>query len=178
MSTQDEALTISNPRLLSAVYFSLLSIIVTIGLDTLLYALGVKQFMPISKAIFLSVVVAAIFGALFGKRIIHSEKPYRGHVFLWAFLMVILSLPVYNVGFLYLIREHHTELFSTASIGHLLYLYLFVLGYSFILAGVWVAIAAGLAAIYLRSHVVYYILQSQYKRRRNSDTSTKGSQNK
>jgi hypothetical protein len=46
---------------------------------------------------------------------------------------------------------------------------LFVLLYSFILAGVWLAIVAGLAAVYLRGHIVYYILQSQNQRPQHLD---------
>lgn len=158
---RDEALSISNPRLLTAVYFSLLAIVATIFIDTLLYAIGIEQLLPISKAIFLSVIMAACFGALFGKRIIYSEKPYYRHTFFWAFLMVIVALPFYNFGFLFLLKENHSTLFAHATLSHLVYLYLFVSLYSFILAGVWLAIVAGLAAIYLRGHIVYYILQSQ-----------------
>jgi len=158
---RDEALSISNPRLLTAVYFSLLAIIATIIIDTLLYSIGIEQLLPISKAIFLAVMVAACFGALFGKRILYSEKPYFKHTFFWAFLMVIVALPFYNVGFVFLLKENHASLFNHATLSHLIYLYLFVLLYSFILAGVWLAIVAGLAAIYLRARVVYYILQSQ-----------------
>ena len=168
MNTQDEALTISNPRLLAAVYFSLLAIITTIALDTLIYVLGISQFLPISKAIVLGVIVAACFGALFGERIVHSEKPYCRHVFLWAFLMVISALPVYNLGFLYLLQENHADLFIRASLTHWVHLYLLVLGYSFILVGLWLAIAAGLAAMYLRGYVVYYIMQSLCQRRKRS----------
>ena len=164
MKTQDEALTISNPRLLAAVYFSLLAVIATIAIDTVFYALGVEQLLPISKEIFLAVVVAAFFGALFGERIVHSEKPYYRHVFFWAFFMVIAALPVYNIGFIFLMRETHAPLFAHASLTHIMYLYLFVLVYSFILAGVWLAIAAGLAAMYLRGYLEYYILQSLYQR--------------
>ena len=54
--------------------------------------------------------------------------------------------------------------FAHASLNDLLELYLFVLIYSFIMAGLWLAIRSGIAAIYLRGHVVYYILQSTYQR--------------
>lgn len=168
MTKHDEALTLSNPRLLAAVYFSLLAIIATLAIDTALYILGVEQFLPISKEIFLAVIVAASFGALFGKRIVHSQQPYRKHVFFWAFLMVIAALPVYNLGFIYLLKETHASLFAEATLTHIIYLYLFVLGYSFILAGVWLAILAGLAALYLRGYLEYYILQSLYQRRNES----------
>ena len=161
---QDEALTISNPRLIAAVYFGMLAIVANIVIDTLLYAIGIEQLLPISKAILLATVVAASFGALFGERIVHSKVPYKKHVFYWAFLMVILALPIYNFGLLFLLKENHADLFAHADWIRLIYLYLFVLVYSFILAGIWLAIIAGLAAIYLRGHVVYYILKSHYKK--------------
>ena len=167
MKTQDEALTLSNPRLLSAVYFSLLAIIATIAIDTVLYNLGVEQLLPISEEIFLAVIVAALFGALFGERIVHSERPYRKHVFFWAFFMVIAALPVYNLGFISLLRSNHASLFNHASLTHVMYLYLLILVYSFVLAGIWLAIAAGLAALYLRGYLEYYILQSLYQRHKN-----------
>ena len=72
MDTKDEVFSISNPRLLSAVYFSLLAIIVTIAIDMVVYALGIKQFLPVATEIFLGVIVAACFGALFGKLIVYS----------------------------------------------------------------------------------------------------------
>lgn len=164
MKKKDEALTISNPRLLTAVYFSLLAIIATIAIDFVLYLFGVEQLLPISKEIFLAVVVAAFFGALFGEHIVHSVRPYRKHVFLWAFLMVIVALPVYNMGFIYLMKEEHSPLFIHASLTQIVYLYLFVLSYSFILVGIWLAIAAGFAAMYLRGHLEYYILQALHQR--------------
>lgn len=166
MDKQDEALTLSNPRLLAAVYFSLLAVIATLAIDTVFYALGVEQLSPIYKEIFLAVIVAATFGALFGERIVHCERPYYKHVFFWAFLMVITALPVYNIGFIFLIKETHPSLFAHASLIHVMYLYLFVLAYSFILAGIWLAIAAGLAAMYLRGYLEYYILQSLYQQRK------------
>jgi hypothetical protein len=166
MKTQDEALTISNPRLLSAVYFSLLAVIATIFIDTVLYLLGVEQLLPIAQEIFLAVVVAAVFGALFGERIVHSEAPYAKHVFFWAFLMVITAIPIYTAGFFYLMKENHSTLFMNASFTQLIYIYLFVLLYSFILAGLWLAIVAGFAALYLRAYLVYYIVQSLHQRKK------------
>lgn len=165
MNTRDPALSLSNPRLLSAVYFSLLAIIATIVIDSVLYELGVQKILPIFQAILLAVVVAACFGALFGERIIHTPKPYRSHAFLWAFFMVIVSLPFYNLGFIYLLQKEHIEAFAHVNFMHLVYLYWFVLGYSFIIAGLWLAIIAGVAAIYLRGYLVYHMLSTLSRQR-------------
>lgn len=164
MKPKDNALEISNPRLLSAVYYSLLAIIVTIMLDVLIFALGMEKLLPIYKAIFLAVTVAALSAALFGKRIIQSPTPYHMRVFLWGFFMVILALPIYDLGLVYFIQEYHPAKFAHATGYVLLQLYLFVLIYSFIIVGLWLAILSGFAAIYLRGHVVSYILQATYQR--------------
>lgn len=163
---QDEALTLTNPRMLSAIYFSLLSILVTIALDTLFYVMGVEELLPIFKAILLAVVIAASFGALFGERIVHCETPYKMKAFWWSFLMIIAALPVYTLGFLLFLQTHHSNVFDSASVQEMIYMYFVVLLYGFILAGFWLAIIAGLAGMYLRSHLVYYLLHSLNVRRR------------
>jgi hypothetical protein len=156
----DEAPTLSNPRLLAAVYFSALAIIFTLTIDTLIYLLGIDQLIPLFKAIILAVLVAGGFGMLFGKRIIYSVQPYKKHVFWTAFLMTTLAIPVYNIGFVYLLHETHGTLFVHSTFMYWLTVYFIVLIYSFIVAGIWIAILTGLAAIFLRGHLVYYLLHS------------------
>ena len=168
MNTYDEAQNLQNPRLLSAVYFGLLSIIAVLASDALLYALGVGKLLSLSKAIGLSMCTAALVGALFGKTILHSNITHRTHTFLIGFLMVITAYPFYNLGFLYLLRDNHPSLFAHASTTHLIDMYFYTLGYGFLISGFWVAIYSGLAAIYLRKHVVYYVVRSVNQRRRNA----------
>jgi hypothetical protein len=158
---KDEAISISNPRLLSAAYFSLLAIVVTIMLDALLYGIGIKQLLPTFQAVLLAAIFAACFGAIFGEKIIHCPKPYKRRVFLWGFLMVLVALPFYDIFFLYFLNKAHPKILDGLSLGNVLLTYLFIILYSFLLAGLWLAIAAGLAAMYLRGHVVYDILHSK-----------------
>lgn len=99
MRKDDEALSISNPRLLSAVYFGLLSIVATVIFDAIFYAFGVTQLLPAFQAILLAVIMASCFGALFGQRIIRTQKPYRRRAFLWGFVMVLAALPIYALIF-------------------------------------------------------------------------------
>jgi hypothetical protein len=168
MRIKDEALTISNPRLLSASYFALLAVIATIIIDTLLYAFGVEQILPSFQLVLLSTILAGCFGAIFGEKIVHCQKPYRYKAFLWGFIMVLAALPFYSLIFLYLFSRHHHQIFSGLSFSNLLALYLFVVLYSFLLFGLWLAIASGLAAIFLRGHLVYDILDSKNERRKSS----------
>lgn len=166
MEKNDEALALPNARILSAVYFGVLSILATIVIDILLYIAGIGELIPTFKAVLLATIIAAIFGALFGEKIIHCKKPYNFSAFKWGFLMVLLALPLYDLGFLWLIQEHHAQNFSGASLLNWLLVYGILLLYSFIFAGLWLAIIAGFAAMYLRGHLVYDIMHSD----KNEDT--------
>lgn len=167
MSAEDDVLTLSNPRLLSAIYFGLLAIIATIFIDLVFYFIGVEQVIPLFKAILLATFIAAVFGAGFGERIVHHQKPYRGAVFWLGFAMVLLAVPVYDLGLSYFIIEHHPSLFSDAGWLEYGHFYLMVLMYSYIIFGLWLALFAGLAAIYLRSRLAYYLLRTTSERKRN-----------
>lgn len=161
MKKTDEAMQVSNVRLLAAVYFGLLAVIGTIIIDVILYLLGVAEILPIFKSIILSAILASLFGALFANKIIHCKKPYKLKAFGWAFLMVLLALPIYNLILILFIYQQHMEVFAAATVMQYVYLYFIYLFFTFILAGLWLAILAGFAAIYLRSHLVYDILHSQ-----------------
>ncbi|MCC5791676.1 MAG: hypothetical protein JJT82_03595 [Legionellaceae bacterium] len=161
MTRKDEALNMPNARLLSAVYFGLLAVVATIIIDTLLYLMGVGELIPTFKAVVLATLIAVIAGAIFGKKIIYSKRPYQKTAFKWGFLMVLVALPFYDFGFMWVIQHHHPESFSTASLANWLLLYVILLVYSFVLAGFWLAIAAGFAAIYLRGRLVYDIMHSE-----------------
>lgn len=164
MDKRDEALTLSNPRLLCAVFFGLLAIVMTVVVDTILYSLGIEKILPTFQAIILDVIIASIFGALFGKKIIYSEKPYARRAFLWGFLMVISAIPLYALLFLALFARHHPQVFHNFDWYSVITTYFFILFYSFIFVGLWLAIAAGLAALYLRGHLVYDLLHSKEDR--------------
>lgn len=156
----DEARLISNPRLLSGVYFALLAIIATIAIDTALYLLGVSQFIPIFWAILLGVGIAGGFGALFGVKIIRCPTPYRRKTFLLGFIMVIAALPFYDLGFLYIMKDYAGNAVSNAEPARMAVMYGFVLFYSFIIVGWWLAILGGFAAMYLRGRLVYDIMHT------------------
>ena len=165
MLHHEQALTLSNPRLLAATYFGLLAILATMVVHGVLYALGVAEIIPIGESIALAAFVAACFGALYGERIVHSPFPFRNRVFWWAFVMVLTAMPFYDIGLIGLFIEHHTHLWIHASLKDILYWYWDTLWYSFLLVGFWFAIVAGLAAVLLREHLVYYLLHSLYLRR-------------
>lgn len=165
MNHEDEALSISNPRLIAAIYFGVLAIIAATIIDSLLYAMGIEQMLPTFATVIWAAIIALCFGALFGKRIIHCARPFRRKAFLWGFLMVLLALPVYDLGFLYLLKINHAHSFAGATAGQLFISYWLILLYSLLLAGFWLALAAGFAALYLRGHLVYDILHSKYLRK-------------
>jgi len=166
MRKKDEALTISNPRLLSAAYFGLLAVVAAVVIDALLYAMGVEQLLPTFQAILLDAVLASCFGAIFGERIVHCPNPYRRKTFLWGFTIVLAALPFYALIFLLLFKKHHLQAFEGINFSNLVTMYFFILLYSFLIAGLWIGVAAGFAAVYLRGHLVYDILHSKYEGRK------------
>lgn len=158
MKEQDPALTCSNPRLIGAIYFGLLSVVGTILINALLTSIGIKEIIPVFGAIILGMIVASGTGAIFGERIIHCPKPYKVRTFLIGFIMVIASLPVFDLGFILILKEENAGILSLAQLQNMIYFYITVLAYSYILFGIVLAVGAGLAAMYLRGQLVYDLL--------------------
>jgi hypothetical protein len=179
MSDRDDALSISNPRLIAAIYFGLLAVIANIIIDSVLYALGVELLFPYYQAVLLAAVIAAVFGALFGDKIIHSQKPYAKKVFWWGFLMALVALPFHTLFFLFFFQHTHPHLFGETSVVYYINMYALVLFYSFILFGIWLALLAGFAAVYLRGHLIYHMMNALYIKRKvpsNNDETAVGTQ--
>ncbi|KTD54336.1 hypothetical protein Lsai_3158 [Legionella sainthelensi] len=164
MKNEDPALTISNPRLLAAVYYGLLSVVGTILIDVLLTSLDIMEIVPLFQSIVLGVIVAAITGAIFGELIVHCPKPYKLKTFMLGFVMVLLSLPFFDLGLMYFIEESERPIFKITNFQDLFLSYLSVLGHSYILFGFLLAIAAGVASMYLRGLFVYQILHTDKRR--------------
>lgn len=169
MEKIDPALSFSNPRLVAAVYFGLLSIVGTIVMNTFLDALGMEYVVPMFEAVLLGMVVAAIMGAIFGERIIHCERPYKMKTFLEGFSMVIASIPLFALGLVLLMKGENKDLFSVVKLHDMVLFYLVVLAYCYILFGIPLSVASGLAAMYLRGQLIYDIMHL-IKRGRRADT--------
>jgi len=168
MKKMDPALTFANPRLLAAIYFGLLSVVGTILINAFLDYLGIENIIPVFQAIILGMVVASLTGALFGEKIVHAEKPYKVKTFLLGFSMVIASIPVFTLGLVLLMKEDHSELFSVTKFHDMVMFYFVALAYSYILFGILLAIASGLASMYLRGQLVYDLLHTYKRNRRTS----------
>ncbi|KTD09044.1 hypothetical protein Lgra_2279 [Legionella gratiana] len=164
MKNEDPALTISNPRLLAAVYYGLLSVVGTILIDVLLTSMGIMEVIPLFRSIVLGVIVASITGALFGESIVHCPKPYKLKTFFLGFIMVLLSLPFFVLGMMFFMEEVEKPIIKITNFHDLIGTYFIVLGYSYILFGFVLAIAAGLASMYLRGQFVYQILHTDKRR--------------
>ena len=164
MKKKDTALLISNPRLLAAIYYGLLSVVGTILINALLTLLGINEIIPLFAAILLGMVVASITGALFGKSIVHCPKPYKMRTFILGFIMVIASLPVFILGLVLFMNESNPQLLSIENLHSSIYIYLTALADSYIIFGFLLAIGSGLASMYLRGHLVYDILHTDRRR--------------
>lgn len=160
MNHQDEAVSLSNPRIIAAVYFGVLSVMFTLAFDAILYAFGINQFLPLYQATILADIIAVSFGALFAEKIVHSQGAYLKKSFFWAVLMTITAIPIYDVGLFCLLALNNPGALINIGFKGFLGFYLAILAYSFILCGWWLALVAGFAAMYLRGCIIYYILRS------------------
>ena len=159
------SLNLNQKRLLSIVYFSSLAIILTIGLYYVLLMIGARPFIPLHLGILLSVFVAAIFSYLFAPLILSYQTNHLRHAFGWSFLMIIVALPIYDIGFLYLLLKSNHALSDGANFQSIMLMYLAIILYSFVLVGLWLAPLAGIAGIFLRHRILTYLGQSLYERR-------------
>lgn len=157
MKRDDPALSISNPRLLAAIYYGLLSVVATILIDAFLVSLGIQEIVPLFQSILLGMIIASATGAIFGEKVVHCHKPYGVKTFWLGFLMVMVSLPFFDLGLLMLIDPNNLML-PTGSLRHVIHSYAVILFYSYFLFGFLLATAAGLASMYLRGQLVYDIL--------------------
>ncbi|WP_454784338.1 hypothetical protein [Legionella sp. WA2024007413] len=158
MKKQDPALEFSNPRLLASVYYGLLSVVGTILINAFLTTIGYVELVPLFKAVILGMIVASITGAIFGERIIHCPEPYKLKTFMLGFIMVLLSLPFFDLGILLFMDTTENQALRVNSFSDFLYAYCVILAYSYILFGFLLAIASGLASIYLRGRFVQHVL--------------------
>lgn len=157
---KDRALKIGNARMLCGMYFALLAVVFTLCLDASLYALGINQMIPLFAGTLVAMFIAWIFGFIFGERIIHAKSPYKARVFGLGFVKTFCALPFYCLGFLVFYLQANPGLWASLNFGGLLHLYLKIIVFSASLIGIWLAILSGLAALYLRAILVYYIYDS------------------
>jgi len=98
MKDYDQALHFSNPRLLCAIYFGVLSVVGTVLIDAFLTLLGIEELVPLYQSVILGMVISSATGALCGKVLIHSRKPFISKVFAIGFFMVLGSLPIFTLS--------------------------------------------------------------------------------
>jgi hypothetical protein len=156
----DRALKIDNARILTGVYYGLLAVVFTLTLDATIYVLGFEQFIPLFEGTLLAMFIASVFGLLFGEKIVHAKYPYMKKAFYWGLVKTLCALPFYCLGFLAFYLTHNADLASSMSWGSVIMFYLKIVAESYLLIGFWLAILSGLAAVYLRSKIVYYIYDS------------------
>lgn len=156
----DRALKIDNARILTGVYFGLLAVVFTLVLDATIYFLGFAQFIPLFEGTLLAMFIASVFGMLFGEKIVHSKPPFKKKAFYWGFIKTLCALPFYCLGFMFFYFSHNPDLAADMSWSAIFWFYLKIVAESYILIGFWLAILSGLAAMYLRSKIVYYIYDS------------------
>jgi hypothetical protein len=160
MKKRDPALSFEYSGLIGAIYFGLLSVVGTVLTNAFLSLLGIEQMVPLFVAVLLGMAVSSIMGALFGKYIIQCKYPYYAKTFLIGFAMVMISLPIFDLGIVLFMKESYKSLFASSQFHDLVPFYFIVLGYSYVLFGFALGIGSGLAAMFLRGRLVYDALHT------------------
>lgn len=155
---------------IGAIYYAVLSIIATLVIKYITHMMGFGELFPLFRTLILGIVTASIFGSFFGRWVINLKKPYKTKAFWLGFLLVIVALPFYDLGLLYIFTDTHPSLFAGGSgANHLALVYLFIIIYSFILSGIWLAILSGLASIYLRDKFIPDLARFQQQQQEGSE---------
>ena len=160
LKINDRALKITNARILCGIYYGLLAVVFTLTLDATLYYLGFNQFIPLFAGTLVAMFIAFVFGIIYGEKIIHAKPPCSYKVFMLGFIKTLTALPFYDLGFLWFYLQSNPELIASLTFGSFFTLYFKIIFYSVMLIGIWLAVLSGLAAIYLRRVLVYYIYDS------------------
>jgi hypothetical protein len=156
----DRALNVENARILCGAYYGLLAVVFTLSLDAIILFLGYKQLIPLFAGTLLAMSIASVFGYVFGEKIIHTKFPYLKKVFFYGWIMTYSALPFYCVGLVWFYLSAHSEVMHSLNLLGFLKLYAETVGHAVLLVGSWLSLFSGLAALYLRSYLVYYVYDS------------------
>ncbi|MGL5741162.1 MAG: hypothetical protein ACRCXC_00710 [Legionella sp.] len=78
--------------------------------------------------------------------------------------MVLLSLPFFDLGLVFFMNESENQIIKISNFHDFVSAYFMVLGYSYVLFGFLLALASGIASLYLRDQLVYHILYTDKRR--------------
>ena len=137
-------------RKFSGIYYAIISILVTLVVQSTLYLFKASGLIPFFQGLLLALITAYVSGAIFGKRIAKTAPPYKLKCFLWGVLVIIVALPFYSLGLTYLFQLNHpSAILSNSKLSEFSALYLAILSYCAVL-GLFLSILSGIAAIYFR----------------------------
>lgn len=147
---ETENSTHQSVRTISAFYYTVLSILATSLVQIILFIFGMSDLLPLLMSYLLALPIAWLSGLLFAKKIIYA--PSKLKCFLYGMLIILFSLPLYDLCLLFLLQSVHPSMYN---LGHglqdSLILLLLIIIYSFILIGSWLIFLSGFAALFLRS---------------------------
>lgn len=138
----------SHQTLLASAYTICLGLLATTLVLLFFKALGLGGVLPILPSILLAIVVAGFVGMLFNRTLLKQQSIKKS--FLLGVLFLVISLPFYDLGALFLIKEQFqgTHVLQ-ASLKDYFQLYCLILIYSFVFIGSWLSIFCGFSSIIL-----------------------------
>lgn len=140
-----------SPRIIAAIFYTIISLLATILVQLMLHGFGMGELIPWHYSLLLTPPIAWCSAWCFGRLIIFGKSRRKLLCFFWGVCVVLVSLPLYDLCLLFLLRHIHPSMYRAGeSLAAYFQLYLMMVCYSLILIGSWLALLSGFAALYLR----------------------------
>lgn len=136
-----------NLRLLGAFYFATFATLFNLIAKYFLFIFKTGVPLPFFSSTLLSLLLGALFGSLFSKRLSTPNMPGL-QVFAWGMLLAIAIIPFYSLGLQLIYYVHHHSMYNNLHQWQdYLVLYGVILLFFILIAGIWLIPLAGYAAL-------------------------------
>ncbi len=138
--------TTFNPRLIGALYFAIFAVAFNLLAKYFLFIFKAGELLPFFSSTLLLLLLFALFGSLFSKRLVATHKP--GHIFAWGMLLAITITPFYSLGLQLIYYVHNHAIYNNL---HQWQDYIVLYGvmtlFFILIAGIWLIPLTGCAAL-------------------------------
>jgi hypothetical protein len=142
-----------NPRLIGAFYFAVFAVFFNLIAKYFLFVFQAGDLLPFFSSTLIFLLLSALFGSLFSKRIIEASKP--GHAFGWGMLLALVIIPFYSLGLQLIFYIQTPAMYSNI---HLWQDYVVLYGvitlFVFLIAGIWLIPLTGGAALLFNRRIM------------------------
>ena len=142
-----------NPRLIGAFYFAGFAVLFNLVAKYFLFVFQASDLLPFFSSTLLFLLLSALFGSLFSKRIMAASKPL--HAFAWGMLLALVLIPFYSLGLQLIFYIQNHAIYKNI---HLWQDYVVLYGvitlFVILIAGIWLIPLTGGAALLFNRRIV------------------------